>query len=302
MTRATELTLQRDGLTLRATVHGREQDPLVILVHGFPDTPHSWNGVVPALVNAGYRVLVPWLRGYTAESVDRRARYGLLAAAEDIEAWREQVGAASAHLVGHDWGAAIAMTLNGKNPQGWTSLSLLAVPPLPGFPYFFSAASALPRQLRLSSYMLLMQSAWAEKMLSKNRAVYVLDIWRKWSPSWHFTENDFAPTRAAFSNPDIAWATTRYYRSLFSLKHADSRQGLRQLWSNLRVPVLALAGMDDGCMNIALHKRLTQHKGFPAGLHVARLPGCGHFLQAEQPQAVARELLQHFQHVESISS
>lgn len=294
MMQSAELTLQRDGLILKANLYGKSHWPLVILIHGFPDTPHSWDGVIPSLLEAGYRVLVPWLRGYTADSAKRHAQYGLMPAAEDILAWKDALNVQFAHLVGHDWGAAIAMVVGNLAPTAWLSLSLLAVPPIPKMTRLPHAVLNFAKQLRMSSYMLMMQSSWAEHLLSNQRASYVHHIWKIWSPGWNFSEADFQPTRTAFSNPDIAWAASRYYRALFSLHRSASRQGGVHLMRSVTIPTLALAGLDDGCMNIHLHKQLSQPKGYNTQIRSVYLSHCGHFLHAEQPEVVVRELLIHF--------
>jgi pimeloyl-ACP methyl ester carboxylesterase len=294
-----DLSLSRDGLILKAALYGESHLPLVLLIHGFPDTPHSWNGVIPQLLKAGYRVLVPWLRGYTAESAQRYAQYGILPAAQDMLAWLNLLSVKSAHLVGHDWGAAIAMALESLAPNAWLSISLLAVPPIPKPSRLPTAILELPRQLQMSSYMLVMQSKWAEWLLSRHQASYVQQIWKKWSPRWHFSDADFQPTKTAFSNPEIAWAASRYYRALFSLHRTNSRQAATHLMRAVTTPTLTLAGLEDGCMNIGLHKRLSQMQGYNTSIHAVYLPHCGHFLQAEQPEAVAHELLKHFKRTQT---
>ncbi len=290
-----ELIMHREGLKLTAHLYGEEDRPLVILIHGFPDTPHSWDGVVPRLVSAGYQVLVPWLRGYTPDSARRHASYGILPAAHDIMAWMRYIQADSAHLVGHDWGAAITMALESLIPEYWKSISLLAVPPIPNRKQLLTSLQALPRQLKMSSYMLIMQSSWSEYLLSSHQADYVKRIWQRWSPTWQFSDSEFQPTRQAFSQPDVAWAASRYYRSLFSVHLRSNRIAGKHLLRPLQIPTLALAGRDDGCMNIRLHQRLSAQKGYPMPIKAVYLEGCGHFLQAEQPEVVVRELLAHFQ-------
>ena len=289
-----DLRLQRDGLELSARLQGPKGAPLVMLVHGFPDTPDSWSGVLPHLLAQGYRVLIPWLRGYTAESVDRSKSYGLLSATEDLRAWYESLGAPPLHLVGHDWGAALAMTWAGLDDSALSSVSLLAIPPMPGLSRLWPAVKTLPEQLRLSSYMALMQSEWAPALICRNDAAYVCELWQRWSPGWRFTQEQFEPTRAVFSDPLKAWAATRYYRSLFTLNNPDTRLALQSLMTPLKVPTLALAGLNDGCMSIEFHRALLQSSAFSAGLSVVHLPDCGHFLQAEKPDEVASALLSHF--------
>lgn len=300
MIQVEQLTLNRDGLTLHGALYGESDASLVVLIHGFPDTPHSWDHVYPLLVKAGYQVFVPWLRGYTLDSVNRQAHYGLASALADLAAWLELLKAKGrlknkAHLVGHDWGAAIAMSFASGQSEALHSMSLLAVPPIPNLKDIVKAIPNFPRQLYMSSYMLLMQSRFAEQVLSRNNAGFVEKIWRKWSPTWNFTESDFSPARAAFQNPDIAWAATRYYHNLFAVLNSDNLRANRHLLSPITIPTLALAGLDDGCMNIRLHQALAQTSYFPQGIESVYVSGCGHFLQAEQPNIIAQYLIQHFQ-------
>lgn len=300
MIQVEQLTLNRDGLTLHGTLYGEADASLVVLIHGFPDTPHSWDHVYPLLVKAGYQVFIPWLRGYTQDSVNRQAHYGLASALADLAAWLELLKAKGrlknkAHLVGHDWGAAIAMSFASGQSEALHSISLLAAPPIPNLKNIVKAIPNFPRQLYMSSYMLLMQSRFAEQVLSRNNAHFVEKIWHKWSPTWNFTESDFSPTRAAFQNPDIAWAATRYYHNLFAVLNSDNLRANRHLLSPVTTPTLALAGLDDGCMNIRLHQALAQTSYFPQGIESVYVPGCGHFLQAEQPNIIAQYLIQHFQ-------
>lgn len=298
------LHLRRDGLTLSAGLYGEDDAPLVILLHGFPDTPYSWDRVLPHLVAAGYRVLTPWLRGYTPESAKRGARYDLIAVAEDIEAWRQHLVADQVHLVGHDWGAVVAMVLGGTPPPAaahagpWKTLSLLAVPPLPHASQWRELLPYLPRQLRLSAYMPVMQLGFSHRLLTRNNAEYVRQIWRKWSPGWHFDDADFAPARLVFSDPALAWASTRYYRNLFTLHRATTRQTFARMARRFRVPTLALAGAQDGCMSAQTHRIIGNAPAQRGLLRAVQLPDCGHFLQAEKPDEVARCLLEHFQRVD----
>lgn len=110
----------------------------------------------------------------------------------------------------------------------------------------------------------------------------------------NFTESDFSPTRAAFQNPDIAWAATRYYHNLFAVLNSDNLKANRHLLSPVTTPTLALAGLDDGCMNIRLHQALAQTSYFPQGIECLR-SRLRSFLQAEQPNIIAQYLIQHFQ-------
>lgn len=284
-------TLRRDGLVLSARHCGPADAPLVVLLHGFPDTPHSFDAMIPVLLEAGYQVLAPWLRGYTRESADRRARYDLLAVSADIEAWHHELGSPPTHLVGHDWGAFVVTMLAKQHPRRWLSLTLLAIPPFgDGMPA--AAVRHLPRQTLMSSYIPVMQSGASPRLLTRDRAGFVRALWRRWSPGWSFTDTEFAPTAAVFTDPLLAWAATRYYRSLFTVHRAATREFSRLLvspWPAL--PTLALAGARDGCLSPDLQRVLAER----AGAAHAAIAESGHFLHAERPVEVAAHLLPHLE-------
>ncbi|MRH90174.1 alpha/beta fold hydrolase [Nocardia sp. SYP-A9097] len=283
------LELRRDGLLLSARHFGAADAPLVMLLHGFPDTPHSWDGVIPLLVDAGFQVLTPWLRGYTLDSAARTARYDLIAVADDIAAWHRALGGPPTHLVGHDWGAFAAMIQAKRQPRQWLSLTLLAIPPFGGG-FAPAAARHLPRQTLMSSYIPLMQSAASPHLLTRDNAAFVRRLWHRWSPDWDFTDTDFAPTARVFTHHGTAWAATRYYRSLFTVHRAPTRRFHRLLLASpAALPTLALSGQHDGCMSPALQRILAER----AGTLAAQIPGTGHFLHAEDPTATAAHLIPH---------
>lgn len=284
------LQLKQDNLQLSAMAEGSEQGPVAMLVHGFPDTPHSWNGVAEGLVQAGYYVVRPWLRGYTPASVTPSAAYDPFNAGLDLLAWRNLFEGREVHLVGHDWGAVAGMAAAATDPKAWKTLSLLAIPP---FQKVERAWRLMPRQLVLSAYMLEMQSTKAPAKLAANQCGRIRAFWNSWSPGWKYSEAEIQPVLEAFSNPGVAWAATRYYRSLFTLHRAATRSIYALSRKPLQVPTLVLAGENDGCMQSALLGPMVEPQYFPKGVRACTLSGCGHFLQAEQPDTVLQELLAH---------
>ncbi|GAB4586107.1 alpha/beta fold hydrolase [Nocardia sp. IFM 10818] len=288
-------TLERDGLVLTARHAGSPEAPLVLLLHGFPDTPHSWDGLIPLLLDAGYQVLAPWLRGYTPGSAARDARYDLLAVSADIAAWHRELGAPPAHLVGHDWGAFVAQVLAKQQPRQWLSQTLLAIPPF-GDGFAPQALRYLPRQMMLSFYIPIVQSGASPRLLARDEAAFVRSLWRRWSPGWDFTDAEFAPTAGVFTDPARAWAATRYYRSLFTIHRRRTREFFEVLLAPpAPLPTLTLAGARDGALSAGLQRALSAR----AGATHAELPGCGHFLHAERPAAVAEHLLPHLRRADA---
>jgi pimeloyl-ACP methyl ester carboxylesterase len=142
-----------------------------------------------------------------------------------------------------------------------------------------------------------LQSAQSWRWVSADHAAWVEKTWQRWSPSWHFTAHDIAEARATLSQPNIAWAATRYYRSLFTPWQARTRQVYALMSKRIGQPLLLLAGRDDGCMHSDFHERLA--KGLAANGQSHVLAGVGHFLQAENPRAVADRLMQFIRDVDN---
>src|ERR1700737_4666991 len=100
---------ERDGLVFDVRDEGPLDGPVVVLLHGFPETSASWSDVIPKLVDAGYRAVAPDQRGYSPDARPRgRRAYRRRELVADVLALIDQTGAERVHLVGHDWGAAVA--------------------------------------------------------------------------------------------------------------------------------------------------------------------------------------------------
>jgi pimeloyl-ACP methyl ester carboxylesterase len=141
-------TLTVNGLALYVVDEGHGTP--VILLHGFPDTSHLWRHQIPALVDAGYRVIAPDLRGRgRSDKPERVEDYKLSAIVGDVAGIMDALGIARAHIVGHDWGAVVAWVLAALMPERVDRLVAISV----GHP------AALPHptleQLQKSWYYLL---------------------------------------------------------------------------------------------------------------------------------------------------
>jgi pimeloyl-ACP methyl ester carboxylesterase len=139
-----------DGLQFDVTEDGPPDGPVVVLLHGFPADRRSWEAVVPPLVAAGYRTLAPDLRGYSPGARPRRRRdYALDRLEGDVLALADQAGVDRFHLVGHDWGAALAWFVAARHPGRVRSLTALSVP----HPGAFEWSTRHSSQLLHSWYM-----------------------------------------------------------------------------------------------------------------------------------------------------
>ena len=121
------MELEVDGLTFPVQVLGPDDAPVVLLLHGFPQTGHCWRHVVPLL--DGYRLVVPTQRGYAAGArPDGVEPYRLPRLVEDALGLLDVLGVEQAHVVGHDWGAAVAWQLAARHPGRVRTLTAVSVP------------------------------------------------------------------------------------------------------------------------------------------------------------------------------
>src|SRR5258708_510967 len=133
------------GLEFDVLVDGAEDAPLVLLLHGFAESFHTWDAQIAALARAGYRAVAPSQRGYSAGArpdAAKTALYQFDHLVEDAMAIAAANGYADRrfHLVGHDWGGSIAWGIADKYPERLASLTVLSRP----HPNAFNRALALP--------------------------------------------------------------------------------------------------------------------------------------------------------------
>ena len=163
----------RPGLRFDVVDSGPADAPVVVLLHGFPQQPSSFEAVASRLNAAGLRTLAPSQRGYTrAARPTRRRDYRTAATASDVVALLDTAGVAQAHLVGHDWGGNQAWGAAGWYPDRVASLTVLSTP----HPMAFAKSLWTSKQGLLSWYMALFQSsggdgpAYAREVIAGQRS------------------------------------------------------------------------------------------------------------------------------------
>ncbi|HZB50045.1 MAG TPA: alpha/beta fold hydrolase, partial [Mycobacteriales bacterium] len=150
------------SVTLPVQEDGDPAGEAVVLLHGFPQTPAAWDRVRPALAAAGYRVLVPAQRGYPdAPRPAGRRGYRTGELVGDVLALLDRHGVDRAHLVGHDWGAAVAWAVAAAHPDRLRSLTAVSVP----HPRALTGALLTSTQALRSWYILLFQAPWLPEQL-----------------------------------------------------------------------------------------------------------------------------------------
>jgi pimeloyl-ACP methyl ester carboxylesterase len=145
-----------------ANVEGPADGPVVLLLHGWPQTPAAWDALVPALAASGHRVVAPWQRGYTAGARPRLVTdYRLDRLVEDVLGMADAVGADRFDVVGHDWGGAVAWALAAQHPGRLRTITSLSTP------HPAAMLASLPRsaQVLRSAYIPFFQLPWVPERL-----------------------------------------------------------------------------------------------------------------------------------------
>jgi pimeloyl-ACP methyl ester carboxylesterase len=262
--------------------------PLVLFLHGFPDNFLTFDAQLTAIAKAGYRAVSVSLRGYEPASQPGDNDYSQNSIAADIVAIVDELGLEKVHLVGHDWGAAIAYTVGAIAPEKLHSLVTIALPH-PG--RFLNNMIFHPRQLRLSWYIMFFQLAGiADYFVQRNDYQFIRNRWRDWSPNWTVPEQKIAQIIDSLKQPGVMNAALKYYRTALSLGAftPSARSAAR---FQVRVPTLAISGSDDGCIDSSVFEKMMYKEDFPNGLDFHRMNGVGHFPHLERPDEVNELIL-----------
>jgi pimeloyl-ACP methyl ester carboxylesterase len=263
--------------------------PLVVCLHGFPDTAYTFYRTVPALVEAGYRVLVPVMPGYERDSINPQGDYFLTELAQDLVSWVDHLGEESAHLVGHDWGAVTAWLAAVMYPHRFFSMTSIAIPPLKRMG---AAITKHPIQLLKSWYMGFFQlPAVPERALSAGDGLFIRMLWKRWSPGWTPPDELVQEAISTLTDPQTQRAALGYYRCLFRFFHPQHQKGRNALKIPYQVPCLMISGGRDGCMDTRLFECGMIEQDFLAGVELYRIGAAGHFCHLEKPKLVNAKLL-----------
>src|SRR5262245_1615185 len=265
------MRIDSSGVTLDVQVEGEGRP--VVLLHGFPDTKRLWSKTVPVLVDAGFQVIVPDQRGYGASDKPEEVEaYSIPFLAIDVTAILDHLGIERAHVVGHDWGAAIAWATASLAPQRVDHLVALSV----GHPSAFANAGMAQREK--SWYMLLFQ---------------FLDIAEQW-----LTMDGWANFREWSHHPDADAVIADLERD------ASLTPGLN--WYRANVPpetlvggVIELPAVQSPTMGVwssgdmaLLESQMRDSEKFCAStFRYERLEAIGHWMQWEAPDPVNALLL-----------
>jgi pimeloyl-ACP methyl ester carboxylesterase len=269
---------------------GEAGAPLALLLHGFPDSAHTWRHLGPNLAAAGFHAVAPFMRGYAPTTVPADGRYqtGVLAL-DAVELEKVLRGSAPSVLVGHDWGAtAVWLAAVHGGADAFARVVGMAVPPGGAMAGAFFDYG----QLQRSWYMFFFQHGLADMAVPMNDLAFIDGLWADWSPGYDATE-DLALLKPSLRAPENLGAALGYYRATLSGVGVDPAlsdvQGAGA--SAPPQPALYLHGRDDGCIGVGVADGSGAFLTTP-GSRAEVVDGVGHFLHLEQPDVVNRLIIE----------
>ncbi|HJQ84630.1 MAG TPA: alpha/beta hydrolase [Candidatus Binatia bacterium] len=296
--------VETNGIRLHCAVDGA--GPLVVLLHGFPESWYSWRHQIAALAPS-FRVVAPDLRGYNqSDKPAGVAAYALSELVADVRGLIEAFGEREAVIVGHDWGGGVAWTFAMEEPAMTRRLVIMNCP----HPAIFQQQlRANGRQLARSWYMFFFQIPWLpERLLGLFGARAIAGAMRRSTVRQDaFSTEDLEQFREAASQPGALRGALNYYRAAFRSPESQASwpewmrrfvHGDRETpavrtrledWPKVTAPTLVVWAEND----VALGKELTlgMEALVAAPLEIKYIPLCGHWVQQEQPTLVNDYLL-----------
>lgn len=273
---------------------GPADGPPIILMHGFPDDVRAWDGVVPPLVAEGHRVIVPYLRGYGPTRFLHPAtpRSGQQAAlGDDLRALLDALAIPRAALAGYDWGGRACCIVAALWPQRVSGLVTIGGYNIQNIAA--SGAPAAPEQDMRHWYQWYFHTARGQAGLRANTREFCGLLWRLWSPNWRFDQSVLERTARSWEeNPDFVDVVIHSYRHRHRAAPGDPAlepiEVLLAAQPPITVPSINLHGAADGVGPVAALDRDAAKFTGPYARRI--IPGAGHFLPWEAPEAVVAAL------------
>jgi len=271
----------RSGLTFTTDVAGPVGSALVLMLHGFPESRHSWRAALPALAAAGYRAVAPDQRGYSPgarpdpKDLSNYAFDKLIADAIDVADASGSAGKRF-HLVGHDWGGQVSWGIAGRHPDRLASLTILSRP----------HPSSFRRELLKEDGDQKHRSRHHRKFLEPETGPMLLEEnarrLRRNLATQGVPEAAIAEHLSVLGNPEALEAALAWYRA---------NKGLAAEIGTIQVPTLYIWGDADATVGPDAAQGTREFVGAAYGMEV--LPGVGHFVMDQAPAKAVELLLSH---------
>jgi len=288
-------TAETSALTIGYEESGDPQGFPIVLLHGFPDDVRAFDGVAPPLANLGYRVIVPYLRGFgTTRIRDSRVRTGEQAAiGQDVIDLMDALSITRFAVSGYDWGgraACIAAALHRERVRAAVLISGYLIQDTISDPQ-----PAPPERERAIWYQYYFNTERGRRGLDANRRSLCRLLWETWSPTWKFSDEEYNKTAASFDNPDFVDVVIHSYRH--RIKNAAGEPRFEEMERALAkrpridVPTITLYPTDDGVTGPPSKNDAGDKATFSQLIDRRIVQGAGHFMPREKPEAVASAIV-----------
>lgn len=282
--------IEANGLTFEC-LHAGDGDRLALCLHGFPDNAGSMAPVLRRFADAGFTAVAPFMRGYAPTDPAPDGDYSGSALGRDAVALADALGTEfdtdDAVLVGHDWGAAAAYAADRIEPDAFSKLVTMAVPP-----GFNALLFEHQRQALRSWYMWFFQLPDVpERALRWRNFVFIDVLWGLWSPGWDYPDARINDVKGTFRTGETVENALQYYRDTMrpSVRTiAGDRPSIEDV-PPVQTPTLVMYGDQDGCIGPELFEHAEE---VIDDCRLVRVPGAGHFLHQERPDAVGEEMVE----------
>lgn len=268
--------IEANGQTFEVAQAG-EGKKLALCLHGFPELHYSWRFQIPMLVEKGYRVWAPNMRGYGGSSKPATVRdYALDNLCADVAALIDTSGAEEVTLIAHDWGAIVAWAFAIQQIRPLKRLVIMNVP----HPMVGRREIRHWRQLRRSWYIFFFQIPWLpEFLISRGHGKAIRAAFSNMAcDQSNFSDEALEVFAKASVRPGSLTAMLNYYRAL--LRHSGAVDVEEKI---LDTPTLMIWGEEDSALNIKCTEGTEQ---WVPNLELHRIPGVSHWVQQEAPEKV----------------
>jgi pimeloyl-ACP methyl ester carboxylesterase len=273
--------IETNGIRLHVVQAGPKSGVPVVLLHGFPEFWYGWRHQIPALVEAGCRVIVPDQRGYNLSDKPKGAKnYSVLTLAADIIGLIDALGYEKVNLVGHDWGAAVAWTLAILHPERLHRLSIMNVPHPAVMKRFLQRDL---EQIRRSWYVFFFQLPWIpESGMQRDNWRGAVSALRGSGKIHTFTNEDIEKYKEAWSQPGAMTAMINWYRAIIRYQPSRSKD------PRVKVPTLMMWGMKDVALS---HRMARPSMDYVDEGNLILFPESTHWVQHDEADAVNHYLI-----------
>ena len=274
-------TIETNGIKLHVVQAGPQSGVPVVLLHGFPEFWYGWRKQIPALVEAGCRIIIPDQRGYNLSDKPKGVKnYSVDILVEDIIGLIDALGYEKVNLVGHDWGAVVAWKLAIKYPERLHKLSIMNVPHPAVMKRFLQRDL---EQMRRSWYAAFFQLPWIpEAALQAGNWRRLEQAIRGKNNPQSFTDKDIEKYKKAWSQSDAMTSMLNWYRAAVRSRGSSSND------KRVKVPTLMMWGIKDTALT---HRMARPSMDYVDEGNLILFPDASHWVQHDAADEVNHYLV-----------